>query len=77
MTAFVDADDIAEALMRYESLRRSRTSRIQLGSRSNAKLFHLRPPYAWVRNRALSRTKDNPMDWVFRYDALNAVRAEG
>jgi salicylate hydroxylase len=69
-----DADDVTEALMRYESLRRSRTARIQLGSRSNAKLFHLRPPYAWVRNRALGKAKGNPMDWVFRYDALNAVR---
>jgi salicylate hydroxylase len=68
------ADDVAEALMRYESLRRSRTARIQLGSRNNAKLFHLRPPYAWVRNRALSSAKSNPMDWVFRYDALSATR---
>jgi len=72
----VDADDVTEALMRYESLRRSRTARVQLGSRSNAKLFHLRPPYAWVRNRALGNAKGNPMDWVFRYDALSAVRAE-
>lgn len=71
-----DSDDTAEALMRYASLRRSRTSRIQLGSRSNAKLFHLRPPYAWVRNRALGRAQGNPMDWVFRYDALGAVRKE-
>ena len=66
------ADDPAEALVRYESLRRTRTARIQLGSRANAKLFHLRPPYSWMRNRALGRARRNVTDWVFRYDALNA-----
>ena len=53
------ADDVGKALTRYESLRRSRTSRIQLGSRGNAKLFHLRPPFSWLRNRALSRSRGN------------------
>ena len=67
-------NDVPEALRRYESLRRARTSRIQLGSRGNAKLFHLRPPYSWLRNRALSRARGNVMDWVFRYDAVNAAR---
>jgi salicylate hydroxylase len=69
-----DTNDVAQALHRYESLRRSRTSRIQLGSRGNAKLFHLRPPYSWLRNRALGKARSNVMDWVFRYDALNATR---
>lgn len=69
-----DTNDVAQALRRYESLRRTRTSRIQLGSRANAKLFHLRPPYSWLRNRALGRARGNAMDWVFRYDALNAAR---
>ena len=68
------ADDVAQALLHYESLRRSRTSRIQLGSRGNAKLFHLRPPYSWLRNRALGKARGNVLDWVFRYDALNAAR---
>jgi salicylate hydroxylase len=49
----VDADDVTEALMRYESLRRSRTARVQLGSRSNAKLFH---PASAVCVGAQSRT---------------------
>jgi salicylate hydroxylase len=69
-----DANDVAQALRRYESLRRARTARIQLGSRGNAKLFHLRPPYSWLRNRALGKARGNVMDWVFRYDALNATR---
>jgi salicylate hydroxylase len=69
-----DTSDVAQALRRYESLRRTRTSRIQLGSRGNAKLFHLRPPYSWLRNRALGKARGNVMDWVFRYDALNATR---
>jgi salicylate hydroxylase len=69
-----DTNDVAQALRRYESLRRARTSRIQLGSRGNARLFHLRPPYSWLRNRALGKARGNVMDWVFRYDALNATR---
>ncbi len=68
-----DTHDVEQALRRYESLRRTRTSRIQLGSRSNAKLFHLRPPYSWFRNRALAHSRGNAMDWVFRYDALRAA----
>jgi len=71
------ANDVVEALARYESVRRSRTSRIQLGSRANAKLFHLRPPYSWARNQALGRARGNPMDWVYRYDALTAAQGNG
>ena len=67
------ADDVTKGLVRYATLRRARTAKIQLGSRANAKLFHLRPPYSWMRNRALGRSRGNPFDWVFRYDALNAV----
>jgi salicylate hydroxylase len=66
------ADDVTKGLARYVALRRTRTAKIQLGSRANAKLFHLRPPYSWMRNRALGRARGNPFDWVFRYDALNA-----
>ena len=66
-------DDITKGLARYAELRRARTARIQLGSRANAKLFHLRPPYSWLRNRALGRARANPVDWVYRYDALNAT----
>jgi salicylate hydroxylase len=68
------ANDVAQALVRYESLRLARTARIQLGSRGNAKLFHLRPPYSWIRNRGLGRSRANVMDWVWRYDALQAAR---
>ena len=50
-----DTNDVTQALRRYESLRRARTRAIQLGSRGNAKLFHLRPPYSWLRNRALEQ----------------------
>ena len=64
-------NDVAKGLARYATLRRARTARIQLGSRANAKLFHLRPPYSWLRNRALGRARGSPVDWVYRYDALN------
>jgi len=71
------ADDVTNGLARYATLRRARTAKIQLGSRANAKLFHLRPPYSWMRNRALGRSRANPFDWVFRYDALNASSQGG
>ncbi len=48
---------------------------VQLGSRGNAKLFHLRPPSSWVRNRALANVRANPLDWLFRYDASSAADA--
>jgi salicylate hydroxylase len=63
-------DDVATALARYESLRRSRTAAIQAGSRRNARVFHLRGIAAWLRNRAVARARDNAMDWLYRYDAL-------
>ena len=47
------ANALPEALARYETLRRPRTSGIQLGSRKNRELYHLRAPRSWVRNLRL------------------------
>ncbi len=57
-------------LQTYESLRRARTARIQAGSRRNARVFHLRGPAAWVRNRVARRAGEQMMDWLYGYDAL-------
>ena len=70
--------DVPASLVRYESLRRARTARIQIGSRRNARLFHLSGLRAWLRNRALRAAPGSalPFDELFRYDALSAVAGE-
>jgi salicylate hydroxylase len=68
------ADSAASAaLLRYESLRKERTAGIQLGSRRNAKVFHLRGIKAWARNRAVGRAGAGVTDKLYRYNALEVV----
>ena len=69
------SDVVTAGLQRYESLRRKRTARIQIGSRRNAKLFHLTGIKAWLRNRAAKQASGRTMDGLFRYDALGASKA--
>jgi len=69
--------DIATALQRYEDLRRTRTARIQAGSRRNARVFHLGGIPAWLRNRAAKRAGGRTMHELYRYDALKAVTERG
>ena len=66
--------DVATSLVKYETLRRARTARIQTGSRRNAKVFHLSGVRAWLRNRALRAAPGSalPFDELFRYDPLAA-----
>jgi len=67
------ADDIRQGLARYESLRRARTARVQVGSRRNAKVFHLAGPSAWLRNRVVGRASGRAMRALYEYDALKAA----
>ncbi len=67
------ADDTDAALARYEAIRRARTAGVQLGSRRNARVFHLSGLPAWLRNRAAGRAGGKTMHHLFRYDALNAI----
>jgi salicylate hydroxylase len=62
--------DVTEALFRYAQLRRSRTARVQQGSRRNARVFHLSGIQAWFRDRAASRAGRHAMDGLYRYDPL-------
>lgn len=66
-------DSVPAALARYEALRKGRTASIQIGSRRNAKLFHLSGLQAWARNRALRVAGHRTMDKLFRYNALTAL----
>ena len=67
------ADDIPASLLRYESLRKARTAGIQLGSRRNARVFHMRGLKAWARNRAASRAGKGTMEGLYSYNALEVV----
>lgn len=67
------AGTVAERLQRYESLRLARTAGIQLGSRRNAKVFHMRGIKAWARNLAASRARSGVMSKLYSYNALEAV----
>lgn len=58
----------------YERLRRERTAGIQIGSRRNAKLFHLRGVKAWLRNRAVKAAGARTMDRLYGYDALQVAK---
>ena len=62
--------DVATALQRYETLRRPRTTRVQRGSRRNARVFHLSGVPAWCRDRIAGQAAQRTSDWLFRYDAL-------
>lgn len=64
------SDAIPAALQRYEQLRRERTAGIQLGSRRNATVFHLRGVKAWARDQAANTLGGRTMDRIYRYNAL-------
>lgn len=65
---------LAAALAAYEAARRPRTSRIQAGSRRNATVFHLSGIQAWLRNRAVAQARGQLLDWLYRYNPLDAPR---
>ena len=68
-------EDVPDALQRYEALRRPRTAGIQAGSRRNATIYHLRPPFSWARNLVMGAGlgMGAAMDGLYRYDALSAA----
>ena len=71
------AADAVTALQRYEALRRKRTAGVQIGSRRNARVFHMRGLKAWLRNRAAGRAGARSMARLYGYDALTAADRPG
>lgn len=69
------AGTVEAQLKRYEDLRMERTAAIQNGSRRNATVFHMTGVKAWARNRAAKRASGRRLDWLFRYNALDAAGA--
>jgi salicylate hydroxylase len=66
-------DDPSSALARYESLRRDRTARVQLGARRNETVYHLPDgPEQQARDAALAEPTLDPwarVHWLYGHDA--------
>ena len=62
-------DEPDRALRQYERKRRRRTARVQRAARQNGRAYHLKEPFAWLRNRALrSRGGESLLrryDWLY------------
>jgi salicylate hydroxylase len=69
----------ADALRRYEALRKPRTSKVQRVSRLNARLFHVRGRSAAVRNRLLPivTRRTGFADQLYAHDALSYSQTGG
>jgi salicylate hydroxylase len=75
--------DVATALAQYEALRQPRTARVQLESRERGRTYHLASPLALLKRDIAYRVRSliNPhksgikANWVYEYDAPNAVKA--
>jgi salicylate hydroxylase len=68
------ADEAPVAAFRhYEALRRPRTAAIQRASRRNARIFHLRGPAAWVRDRVAPRAARRTLAPIYAYDPLTTT----
>ena len=67
--------DVPVVLARYEGLRRERATRVQNGSRRNARVFHLSGIKASLRDWAARTAQHRTMDGLFRYNALAAADA--
>ena len=70
-------DTLVASLRRYESLRRTRTRAIQMGSRRNARLYHLSGKEARERDRTdAGQRRAATLEWLYRYDALDPDLAD-
>ena len=60
--------DAADALLRYERMRRQRVVRVQSASRNNGRIYHLAGPLAAARNFVLRHVPGGRI--MSRYDWL-------
>ena len=67
--------ELPKALERYATLRQPRTRQIQLGSRRNGVIHHLRPPASWLRNLRMrfGPALNAQADALYHYDAFAAA----
>jgi salicylate hydroxylase len=75
-----DADDLPTALVRYETVRRGRASRVQEMSRVNGHRFHLPDgPDQEARDRAMASSfgLSPDIDWLYGHDIMTPEPARG
>jgi 3-hydroxybenzoate 6-monooxygenase len=63
-----DSDNIAMALVNYETKRAHQAARVQITARAMGKFFHLQGPAAEVRNQMMARrlaTEYSAIDWLY------------
>ncbi|MDI6029138.1 FAD-dependent monooxygenase [Corticibacterium sp. UT-5YL-CI-8] len=80
--SLAEASSPVEALRRYESLRRPRTTRVQLESRERGRTYHLSSPFARIKRDLGYRWRNlvNPQasglgaNWVYEYDAQKQLQ---
>jgi salicylate hydroxylase len=72
--------DLANALETYEAVRKPRTTRVQLGARRNAHLFHRGDPLSqlatygpiWAVGAFLPSVAQGQHDWIYAHDVTDA-----
>ena len=70
----VQHDDVLTALQTYETVRKPRVSRVQLGARERGKRLHLADPQAVAERNA--RNANDPqlrareMEWIYSHDVV-------
>jgi salicylate hydroxylase len=72
-----DGQDVPAALVRYETIRRGRTARVQELSRANGRRFHLPDgPEQLARDTVMASTfgLSPEIDWLYRHDPSDPVR---
>lgn len=71
--------DLMRALEAYEDVRKPRTTRVQLGARRNAHLFHLGDPFSqlatygpiWAVGAFLPSVAQGQHDWIYAHDVTD------
>lgn len=74
-----DASDPAAAFKAYEASRKTRTARVQMAARANAKRFHKGAPPGqlatygpmWLAARIMPDLLNKPFDWLYGQDVTN------
>ena len=78
-----DRANLADALTRYEAIRKPRTSRVQAGARRNARLFHHGDPLTqlatygpiWLAGQILPSFAHGQYDWIYAHDVTAMTEA--
>ncbi len=69
-------DDLPKAFLRFEAQRRRRAQKIMSLSRNNQKIYHMKAPMSWARNKVMKTAKQERlqkrMDWLYGWEPPSA-----